>query len=364
MEINQADHNMAIKDEPEQSGIVYYDAKDSTLFGLYGIDDKKEKGYPRFNAKERELISKASKDVEFLSYHSAGIQLKFETDSSQIYFRATNQNPSNMDNLSNIAQSGIALYSFDEKENRYFLQGVTRFSPKASSYNVPMLNFPQGHRKNRKYVAYLPSYMGVVSLEVGLEKGAKVKPVGFAHPQRIGIYGTSITQGCATSQPGENYTNMISRSLDLEVLNFGFSGSAMMEPETATILSQRNLDLLLIDAEPNAGMDWKLKERLEPFLDIYFEKCPKTPVILASRTYLGMDFYEQEDVIERREFYRGFLKKECEKYAEKGYRISFIDGLKIVPIDKAEFSIDGLHPDSYALALIAEAYIKKIKEYL
>ncbi len=180
MEINQADHNMAIKDEPEQSGIVYYDAKDSALFGLYGIDDKKENGYPRFNAKERELISKVSKDVEFLSYHSAGIQLKFETDSSQIYFKATNQKPSDMDNLSNIAQSGIALYSFDEKENCYFLQGVTRFSPKASSYNVPMLNFPQSPRKNRKYVAYLPSYMGVVSLEVGLEKGAKVKPVGFS----------------------------------------------------------------------------------------------------------------------------------------------------------------------------------------
>lgn len=50
------------------------------------------------------------------------------------------------------------------------------------------------------------------------------------------------------------YTNILSRLLNLEVVNFGFSGNGKGEPEVARIVAQMpRPGLFLLDYEPNCG---------------------------------------------------------------------------------------------------------------
>ena len=51
------------------------------------------------------------------------------------------------------------------------------------------------------------------------------------------VYGTSITQGANASRPGMAYTNILSRRLNVEFVNLGFSGSGRGEPEVAEVIA-------------------------------------------------------------------------------------------------------------------------------
>ena len=53
-------------------------------------------------------------------------------------------------------------------------------------------------------------------------------------------YGTSITQGGCTTRPGLAASNILSRLLDREVVNQGYSGSGKGEPEIAEMLANRD----------------------------------------------------------------------------------------------------------------------------
>lgn len=47
------------------------------------------------------------------------------------------------------------------------------------------------------------------------------------HP--IVLYGTSIAQGACASRPGMAWGNIVSRSLEIPLINLGFSGNGKLE---------------------------------------------------------------------------------------------------------------------------------------
>lgn len=63
----------------------------------------------------------------------------------------------------------------------------------------------------------------------------------------------------------------------MQVYNFGFSGTAMMEKEMGEVLGDREIDVLLVDAEPNAGIDGRMKENAEGFLNAFLAKSRMFP---------------------------------------------------------------------------------------
>ena len=123
------------------------------------------------------------------------------------------------------------------------------------------------------------------------------------------------------------------------------------------------MDILLMDVEPNCGMNDILKERIHSFLDTYFAILPKGKIIYFSRYKVGEDVYkiEQEKL---RLFYYQFIPKVIKEYQEKGFDISYVDGSQIISENELEFSPDALHPDSYGLNLIANKYIRELKNII
>ena len=77
----------------------------------------------------------------------------------------------------------------------------------------------------REYTIHFPLYSEVVSLEIGLCDGSSLLPARDYRTQLpVVFYGSSITQGGCASRPGNSYDNIISRDLDCDHVNLGFSG--------------------------------------------------------------------------------------------------------------------------------------------
>ena len=140
----------------------------------------------------------------------------------------------------------------------------------------------------REFLLYLPLYNGVSAVEIGvpgnreLQAGAP-RPASRSKP--IVFYGTSITQGGCASRPGMVHTAILGRRLDRPVINLGFSGNGLMEPEMATLLAKLDPAVFVLDCLPNMTPNL-VKERVEPFVRTLRRSHPTTPIVLAEdRTY-------------------------------------------------------------------------------
>ena len=134
----------------------------------------------------------------------------------------------------------------------------------------------------------------------------------------------------------------------------------MMEKEMGEILAERKLDLLIVDVEPNAGIDKRLHDNAEGFLDAYLAKNPQVPVILYSRVLFNLDLFDEYRV-ELAAYYRTFLRDLAKKYRKKGYKMFFEDGSKIFKGNFAEYTTDGIHPNDIGMRALTDSYERAIK---
>ena len=139
---------------------------------------------------------------------------------------------------------------------------------------------PEGRRE---YLLYMPLYNGVSSVEIGIPADRTIaRPAPRAEDRRkpIVFYGTSITQGGCASRPGMVHTAILGRRLDRPVINLGFSGNGVMEPEIATLLAELDPAVYVLDCLPNMTAA-QVEQRVEPFVRTLRKAHPSTPIVLA-----------------------------------------------------------------------------------
>ena len=219
-------------------------------------------------------------------------------------------------------------------------------------------------KKMRKIILNFPLYAGVLDLEILLEDGSVVTPFEYENKKKIVCYGTSILQGCSSSHPGVATTNAVSRYFAQEVINYGFSGAAFMEKEVAEVIASRpdeDMEMLIIDAEANAGMSMNLYNNFENFIEIIYKSHPNLPLVIMNRirsTYDGEypNHYEGHELCDR------VMKDVVERYQKKGKNIRFVDNWSLFDPSDTEFTIEGLHPTDSGMKVLTDQYIKVIKE--
>ena len=342
-----------------QLEVTYHNPFDESKFLILNARNIKENSFTRLSADELKSISSVSQDVAFLGRHSAGIQIRFKTNSRIVKLVVTNYDNYEMKNMTFMGASGFDSYS-RENENepfRYHSSAFPNFIDNRKWIGYPVYYY---YQKDREYILNLPLYNGVFILEIGVEKGCYVKPSKRPNKKKILCYGTSILQGCACSRPGINITNQVSRYFDQEVYNFGFSGAANLEKEVAEIIaSVDDLELISIDAEANAGIGDLLVKRLEDFLKVIFDKRKDIPIILFNR-----DRSHHDEMSVRypkiREYNTYFMKEITKKYSELGYKIYFFDKFDL--FKDIEMTIEGLHPTDVGMNEISKFYIKTFEQ--
>jgi lysophospholipase L1-like esterase len=317
--------------------------------------------------------------VDALANHTAGAQIGFQSDSARVFVRVKLAAPADMDHMPATGQCGFDCYVGPPGDARYVM--TTRYDRKQTAYECPLFDATKfDHRQPadtfppldtagpalRNFTLNFPLYQGMEEVSVGLDAGAQVlPPPSFALDRPVVAYGTSITQGGCAARPGMAWTNILSRRLNVEFINLGFSGSGCGEPEVAaTIAEIPNPACFIVDYEANSGGTEPLKKTFPVFVGILRKAHPKVPILVISAIPYSFERLNPrlaQPRLERREFLRGAVGE----LRRGGDRLLFFqDGGELLGEDFEECSVDGAHPTDLGFRRIADGLTPVVRGIL
>lgn len=205
---------------------------------------------------------------------------------------------------------------------------------------------------------FLPRNEPVADLTVTLPDGATVShPTPYAHGPIL-YYGSSITEGGCAAVPFNAYTALISRHLDLDYYNFGFSASAKGELPLADFINTVDIQAFVMDYDHNAPDAAYLQKTHEPFFRRIREKQPNLPILLLS---MPKAVYSEQNRV-RREIIRTTYQNAV---AAGDRKVWFIDGETLYgEKDRELCSVDITHPNDLGFHRMSEVIEPVIREML
>jgi len=261
-----------------------------------------------------------------------------------------------MSHMPFLGSAGFDLYVKDEDKILYkgsFVPPIER----TDSYES-IIEFDG--REMRDIIIHFPLYDDVDALFIGVEPEATVEQGDTYHTEQpIVYYGSSITQGGCASRPGNCYTNIISRNLNIDHVNLGFSGNCKAEPVMAEYIAGQSMSLFVYDYDHNAPDVEYLSKTHEAFFLTVREKHPELPIIMASETDTPKSPSKMEDISRRREVILNTYTNEIKRGDN---RVMFIDGTEV--FNEANqlgalpdsCTVDGIHPNDLGFICMAKVF--------
>ena len=347
------------------STIIYHGRQHFLIEGTAISDSLKESPYDRLPISYKEKVREPVWD---LSKASAGITVRFHSNSTSINLKWTVLNDLDMSHMAATGIKGIDLYTKYNNKWRYVttagaLVGLKTYQNKsipADSINEYEL-IKNMTPEFREYKLFLPLYDGVTKLEVGIDSAASIEKATPSSEKPIVFYGTSITQGGCASRPGMAHTNIISRKLDVDCINYGFSGNGRMETPIVELISEIDARFYVIECLQNMDSE-QVKERVKPLVDIIRTNHPYTPIVLVENMMYTMAFLNQ--TLETRLIEENTsLKNEYDKIIKNGTpNIFYIKDNKEFLVDN-EGTVDGVHLTDLGFKRYADYLIENFKKF-
>ena len=343
MKIEKIDSNFAVGDVTAD-GMKAYSIHTSP-FKIYGLYDCKENNYRRM---PREVAEKVNDGVKALHTNTAGGRIRFKTDSSRIALHFVLPDVCLFPHMPLTGTTCFDLYADGEYIKPFIPQGdffgKAREEGEKESYSEINL----GSAKMRDILINFPLYNNVSSICVLLEDGAAVEESQeYTHPRPVVFYGSSITQGGCASHSGNSYEAVISRKLDCDFVNLGFSGSCRAEDEMAHYIATLDMSVFVYDYDHNAPDASWLEKTHARFFEILRAAKPDLPVIMVSVA----DKHFGEDIEKRKEIIRNTYDTAV---ANGDKNVYFIDGQEIYGSRADLATVDYCHPNDLGFCLMAE----------
>ncbi|MBB6673307.1 SGNH/GDSL hydrolase family protein [Cohnella nanjingensis] len=343
----------------ETAGLVWHDPREAP-FRIDGFAWLAEEGvYRRLPRRPAHPLPPA---VDELASHTAGGQIRFRTDSAGLSVQVRLAGPANMNHMPVTGQCGFDCYLGPPGRQHYC--NTAKYDQTQTEYTFTM--FEGLAREMRDVTLYFPLYQGVREVRIGLDRGAeRLAPPPYASEKRIVIYGTSITQGGCAARPGMAYPNVLSRRIDAEFINLGFSGSGKGEAEVARLVAEvPNPGLLVLDYEANCVSPELFRETLPAFIRIYREAQPDVPILVLSQIRFARETFDL-DLRDLRLLRKQIQIETVHACRERGdERIWFHDGGELLGPDYHECTVDGIHPTDLGFARMAEGLAPILRRYM
>lgn len=314
--------------------VVYTDA---SVFPLYGkVSEQTNERYERLPSS---LEGVSREPVWYLGRHSAGLFIRFRSNSTSIHARWESTFNNTMTHMTDTGTKGLDLYALVDGEWRHVCsaQPQGKKSERCIIANMDPVE--------REYMLYLSLYDGVKSLEIGVDEGSMLDLPAVDRPSRekpVVMYGTSILQGGCANRPGMAHTNIIGRRLDREVINLGFSGNALLDMEIAELMaSVEDPGLYVLDYVPNASAQ-AIDEVGEQFFRIIRDAHPEVPVVFIEDVIFPHTIFDNKilEEVTKKNVAQKRLFKKLKKSGEK--RIYYISAEGMIG-DDGEATVDAIH---------------------
>ena len=341
------------KDFQLSKGINYFGKDFFRLEGTLISDSLKENRYDRLPISYKKIVREP---VWNLSKSSAGMSIRFLSNSKSISVKWTILNDLKMNHMAETGIKGVDLY-FKNKDNWQYLNTGRPDGIKNESTLIDNMS-----EEMREFKIFLPLYDGVLNIEVGIDSNSVIKKPLKNRNKSIIFYGTSITQGGCASRPGMAHTNIISRKLDLDCINFGFSGNGRMEQPIAKLISESKPLFYVIECMPNMINPENVTNKTIPLINTIRENNPKTPIVLVENFFGTSSVLDKKMENEIREMNLA-LKTEYQKMISEGYNNIFYVKSKNAIGNDNEGTVDGVHFTDLGFIRYADFLIDKFVEF-
>ena len=301
----------------------------------------------------------------WLYNHSAGIGIRFATNSKRIAAQYNLINNFHMQHMAMTGIKGTDLYYLNEETNRWEYVNTARPQEKdGKADSIQSKLFVENlDGEMHEYMLYLPLYDGVNWVQIGVDSTATLVQPRVDNPRKgkIVFYGTSIMQGGCASRTGMVATSMIQRDLGVECVNLGTSGEGKMDFAIARAMATID-DVLCYVVDPVPNCTEMMCDTLTyDFMSILRRLRPDVPIIMVE----GITYpYARHN-----SFFRDYLPKKNAAFRRNYERMKAENpvGLYYVPTDglvgeDMEGTVDGIHLTDLgfrAYADIVERYIEQ-----
>ena len=357
LRIEEIDNRLKMPTKIGKDDVVFYDIRKAP-FEIYGLYSPETEG--DFLRMPRAVAEATSAGVESLNKRTAGGRVRFSTDSKYVAIKCSMPSPSHMYHMAFSGSSGFDIYR-DTEDGSYFcgcLPSSVEF--KGGEFETVVELHGEGMRS---YTINFPTYSGCTALYIGLQESAKVEGgAKYAYDKPVFYYGSSITQGGCSSRPGTSYQCIISRKLNLDFVNFGFSGSGKAEDAIVDYMVTLDPLIFVCDYDHNAPNAEYLESTHLKLYEKFRAAHPETPYVMISKPDFAKP-RDNTDEIKR----RGAIHKNFMKGIEKGDKnLYFIDGESFFAGygDGADCTVDGCHPTDLGFYFMAERIGFTIKQIL
>lgn len=296
-----------------------------------------------------EIAEATSAGVAELAKHTAGGRIRFKTNSAKIALRIHSRHKFFMPHMPLTGISGVDIY-----QNGVFAGSVRPEAPDGDWFE----GFITKSNAEADIEINLPLYNGVTAVLIGLENGATcLPPRKYTFDKPVVYYGSSITQGGCASRPGNSYQGFISRWLDSDHVNLGFSGNGRGEESMANFIASIDMCAFVMDYDHNAPSAEHLTNTHERLFKIVRQAHPDIPVIIITKPDVEKD---PVNVPARREvIYKTYINA-----VDAGDKnVWFIDGKTLFgEKDRDACTVDGCHPNDlgfYRMAAVIYPVLKK-----
>lgn len=330
MDISVFDKNLKIETTIAKDDIVWLDASASP-FELYGST-----GANPYVRMPLDVAKSVSDGVYGLSNHTAGIRLRFRTDSPYIALHVEWNGLGHMPHMPLSGSSSFDLFALKDNGAQYFVKPFIAPTTATAGYDA-VLDVPA---KMTDYILNFPLYNSVSKLAIGVSENSGFEaPAKYINEKPVVFYGSSITQGGCASRPGNSYQNFLSRAFDIDYINLGFSGNGRAEDKMIDYLANLDMSVFVSDYDHNAPSAEHLENTHYKLYQGIRKKHPEIPYIIISKP----DYKFENDADIRRTVIMDTYAKAIKSGDKNVY---FVDGASLFADDEWQACmVDGCHPN-------------------
>lgn len=324
-----------------------------------GWPDEIGKEYQRLPRRAEGVVREPVWD---LSTNAAGLAIHFYTNAQEIEIRYGVTGSLAMHHMPATGKSGVDLYAIDSDGRWRIASGNYHFGDTVR-YKFSHLSQSKYHDQGFEYRLYLPLYNTLKWLEIGVPDSASLSFIPRLKEKPIVVYGTSIAQGGCASRPGMGWTNILSRKLDLPVINLAFSGNGPLEKEMVDLINELDAAMVIYDCLPNMGglSTEEVIKRTEYGIRAIRDQSD-IPILVVD--HIG---YRNDQI--------NNAMKETTDRLNVASRVAY-DSMKAMGVEKVYYltkeeidfpedgCVDNIHPNDLGMQAYADAYEKTIREIL
>jgi len=229
-----------------------------------------------------------------------------------------------------------------------------------------------------KEVKFLPIDSGMKNIEIWLDPRfpfvlEKVLIDDDAQIQRTFIdkkrwvhYGSSISHSKDAGSPSTIWAGIVARENNFHLTNLGYGGQCKIDPMIGLMIRDLSADIITLKLGINCYKGElsprTFKSNVIGMINIIRDKNPDVPIVVISPIHSpkreGSRVWDNSMTLMEM---RNMLLYVVEIFKKHGdTSIYYVDGLKILGLDKAEYMPDDLHPNAEAQFFMAENFINEV----